>query len=272
MKQSQKHLTRWCALSLVLTLLALTQLAQEAIAQSLPPRNMRLFADKNTSTQAPTVSAREIFRSAYLNRYTWDEKFPGYTAGVKIKQGNEEHNGSIRVKPDLSVEVTGINSAQARQAVEGQLRMVAIHRRRIPFEVAHKNHTYELGKTDNTGVVEIFEKGESTDAHYKVSKNQITQVNRTLGDTFVTVNLLDSLVTPKGYLATRYRTIFRQPQTKEVLGEQESEDTYQQIGDYYLLKRQVIRDFQKGQQTSTLIEFNNIQLLPKSTSNTRKEV
>ncbi|MCX7594147.1 MAG: DUF3386 domain-containing protein [Fischerella sp.] len=261
MKQPQKHLTWQFVLSIVLTVATLTQLAQAVMAQNQSSRSIILLTEKTGSPDTSAVSAREIFQAAYHNRYTWDEKFPGYTAEVKIKQGNQEYNGYIRVKPDLNVEVTGINSEDARQTVEGQLRMIIVHRRRVPFEVAHKNHTYELGATDNTGAVEIFEKGESTDARYRVSKNQITQVNRTLGKTSVTVNLLDSLVTPSGYLATRYRTIFRNPQTKEVLGEQEFSDTYNQIGNYYLLKNQTIRDFQKERLTTTFIDFHNIQLL-----------
>jgi hypothetical protein len=258
MKKLQKYLGWRSVLSMALTLITLIQLSQQAIAQG-----NTILADKTSQTY-PAVLAREVFRLAYLNRYTWDKNFPGYTATVKIKQGNEEHNGYIKIKPDLSVEVTGINSADARQTVEEQLQTIVVHRRRIPFEVAHKNHTYTMGKTDDTGAVEILEKGDSSDARYKVYNSQITQVNRILGDTSVTVNLLDSVVTPKGYIATRYRTIFRQPQTAEILGEREFEDTYQQVGDYYLLKRQVIRDFPKKEpQTTTFIDFNNIELLPK---------
>lgn len=216
-----------------------------------------------SSTDNSAGSARDIFRAAYENRYTWNQQFPGYSALVELRQGNEDYKGYIRINSDLSVEVTGIDKEDARQTVENQLRMIIIHRRRVSFEVAHKNHTYQFGATDKTGAVEIFEKGDTT-AHYKVFHQQLTQVNRILGQTAVTVNLLDSLVTKEGYLATHYRTIFRQPQNAQVLGEQESEDTYKKVGSYYLLKHQVIRDFEQGQQTTTEINFTDIQLLPKS--------
>ena len=216
---------------------------------------------KNTSsTETPTGSAREVFRTAYENRYTWNKQFPGYTATVEFKQGKENNRGHVRINPDLSVEVSGVNSEDARQ-IDSQLRMIIVHRRQVPFEVAHKNQTYQFGATDKTGAVEIFEQGDTTDSHYKVFHQQLTQVNRTLGQMAVTVNLLDSLVTPEGYLATRYRTIFRQPETAQVLGEQESQDTYNKVGGYYLLTRQVIHDFESGKQTAVEIDFTDIKLL-----------
>lgn len=157
----------------------------------------------------PSISARELFRSAYENRYTWDLQFPGYTAVVELKHGQESYKGRIRVNPDMSVEVTNINEEDARQAVEDQVRMSNIHRRRIPFEVAHKNSTFKLGTTDTTGAVEIFEQyADKTEAHYKVFKQQLMQVNRVLGQTAVIVNVLNSEVTPEDYLATHYRTTF----------------------------------------------------------------
>lgn len=90
---------------------------------------------------------------------------------------------------------------------------------------------------------------------------QFIQVNRILGKTAVTVNLLDSLITPEGYLATRYETVYRQPQTQQVLGEEQTEDTYKKIGNYYLLTSQVIHNFEPGKQTTTQINFPKIKLL-----------
>ena len=34
------------------------------------------------------VSARDLFRTAYENRYTWDSSFPGYTADVTFTSGD----------------------------------------------------------------------------------------------------------------------------------------------------------------------------------------
>jgi Protein of unknown function (DUF3386) len=97
------------------------------------------------------VSATELFRAAYENRYTWDKSFPGYTADVVLTQGSEKFTGTIQVNPNLSATVNGIDNVEANKSIEGQLREVAIHRIRRTFEETHSKNTFEYGDTDETG-------------------------------------------------------------------------------------------------------------------------
>ena len=258
MKLRLKYLFLWC-FCITVTLASL--MGTQAIAHPIHNTNVVLLSEKTTNSLTPTISASELFRHTYENRYTWNPQFPGYMATVELKQGKENYKGHIRVNSDMGVEVTGIDKKDARQTVENQLRMLIIHRRQVPFEVAHKNSTFRLGTTDKNGAVEIFEMQDQKESHYKVFHNQLVQVNRLLGQTAVTVDTLNSDVTPQGYLATRYRTTFRQPQTEQILGKEELEDTYKKIGGYYVLTHQVIEDFQQGQQTTTELNFPDIQLL-----------
>ncbi len=255
MKERLKRQIKWWCVCIIVTLASLN-LGAQAIAEPV------LLSEKIGSS-SPVTSASELFRDVYQKRYTWDSQFPGYTAAIDLKDGKKNYKGSVRVNPDMSVQVTGIEKEDARQVVENQVRMLIIHRQRIPFEVAHKNSTFEFGNTDKTGAVEIFERQvNQPESHYKVLDQQLVQVNRLLGKTAVTVDTLNSQVTPEGYLATRYRSTFFSPQTKEVVGVEESEDTYKKVGGYYLPSRQIIQDFEQGQLTQTA-EFNytNIQLL-----------
>ncbi|MBW4637858.1 MAG: DUF3386 domain-containing protein [Gloeocapsa sp. UFS-A4-WI-NPMV-4B04] len=225
-------------------------------AQAVDLTDVVLISEKTDLTSA--ISAHNLFRAAYQNRYTWDSQFPGYTATVEIRQGEDKYQGRIRLNPDLSVEVTGIDDQNARQAVENQLAMIAIHRRQVPFEVAHKNSTFKLGATDKIGAVKIFQQAENTKANFKVLRQQILQVNRNLGPHSVTVDTLDTELTPEGYLATHYRTVFRNPQLKEVVGEMESKDTYKKIGGYYVLTRQIINMSEQGKRSTIELNFSDI--------------
>lgn len=170
--------------------------------------------NKSDRPSISAISARNLFRSAYQNRYTWDSQFPGYTATVEIRHGEDNYQGRIRLNPDLSVEVTRIDDQNARQAVENQLAMIAIHRRQVPFEVAHKNSTFKLGATDKIGAVEIFQQAENTKANFKVLRQQILQVNRNLGSHSVTVDTLDTELTPEGYLVQLQETFFASGSSK----------------------------------------------------------
>ncbi len=55
---------------------------------------------------AEQQSARDLFRAAYENRYTWDKNFPGYTADVQLHQNGEVYTGKIRINSDLSFDVS----------------------------------------------------------------------------------------------------------------------------------------------------------------------
>lgn len=206
-------------------------------------------------------NARELFRAAYENRYTWDENFPGYSADVQLKQGNEVYNGKIRINRDMSVEVTGIDDEQVQESVYTQLRDVVTHRKRSQFDQAHGKNEFNIGKSDETGAVEILVKGDAMGSNYKVRGTEICQVSRVMGRMAFVIDTQESLDTGNGYVSTRYDVVFRNPQTDEVVRVMNFNDTFQQIGDYYVMVNQVIRSYENGERTTTEFNFSNVKLL-----------
>lgn len=235
-------------------------LGHHTSAQPLHLTNIVQLPETTTDSATSNASAQEIFRRSYENRYTWGSQFPGYTAVVEVIQGKKNHRGRIQVNPDLSVEVSGIDNEEARKKVEYRLRMLNIHRQSIPFETAHQNSTFTFGTKDKNGSVEIIEKGK-TNASYKILNQRVIQVNRSIGPHAFTVDTLDFQVTPEGYIATRYRATAFQPQTKQILGEEVSEDSYTKIGNYYLPNRQAVQTTEAGEQYKVELNFTNFQLL-----------
>ena len=207
------------------------------------------------------TNARELFRAAYENRYTWDENFPGYSADVQLKQGNEVYNGKIRINRDMSVEVTGIDDEQVQESVYTQLRDVVTHRKRSQFDQAHGKNEFNLGKSDETGAVEILVKGDAMGSNYKIRGTEICQVSRVMGRMAFVIDTQESLDTGNGYVSTRYDVVFRNPQTDEVIRVMNFNDTFQQISDYYVMVNQVIRAYENGERTTTEFNFSNVKLL-----------
>ena len=119
------------------------------------------------------TSARELFRAAYENRYTWDENFPGYSADVQLKQGDEVYTGKVQINRDLSVEVTGIEDEQVQEGIYTQLRDVVTHRKRSQFDSAHGKNEFNVGETDESGVTQILVKDSCDFIRLWVTKNSI---------------------------------------------------------------------------------------------------
>jgi len=257
-RQPIKRRILLCGISFLLIITSLTLgLPNTAQAQSIP---------HSSSTQIAAVSASDAFKAAYENRYTWDDKFPGYSAEVSVNEQGELDQGIVRVQPDLSVEVVNIDREDVRQLIANQLKMEVIHRRRSSFEQMHDPNSFELEGTDESGALKIREVGDESKSHYKVKDQVITQVNRVLGDVAVTVDTLGIAKNPEGYVVTHFQTTFRDPQTGDVLQKLDVRDFHEKIGSYYLLTNRTIRNTTQGNPEDklvpdTLIRFNDVQPL-----------
>ena len=206
-------------------------------------------------------SARELFQAAYNNRYTWDENFPGYSADVEIKQGNEVYTGKVRINGDLSVEVSGFQDEKVHESIYNQMRDIVTHRKRTLFEKAHGKNEFSLGETDSTGAIAILVKGDAMGSNYKVRDTEICHVSRVMGPMAFTINTEESLNTGEGYVSSVYHAIFRHPKTGDLLAKREFEDTFEKVGNYYLMTRQMVHSIEEGGRTTTEFNFSNIKLL-----------
>jgi hypothetical protein len=208
-------------------------------------------------------SAQELFQAAYENRYTWEANFPGYTAAVTLTQGDETFTGTVKVNPNLSAEVMGIDNEDARNSIIGQLREVAIHRVRRTFAETHGKNTFSYGETDETGAVEILMGGKSEGDRYKLRNNEVCLVHRHIHGIVVTINTFSSHDTGAGYLSHRYDSVYADPATGAPKGGKTIfEDNYQKVGDFQLLRQRILEETVEGKVTKTEFNFTNMQLLP----------
>jgi hypothetical protein len=208
------------------------------------------------------MEARELLRSAYENRYTWDKNFPGYTADVTLRRGDEVYTGKVRVNSNLSVDVSGVDDEQAKQEIVGQLQEIAIHRVRRTFEETHGKNTFTLGETDKAGAVEILVGGKSEGDRYKVRNNEVCMVHRHIHGIVVTINTFSSHNTGEGYLSHRYDSVYHDPKTGEQKAPQtDFEDNYKKVGNYFILTQRIICSAEDEQAPVTEFSFSNVKLL-----------
>ncbi len=209
------------------------------------------------------VSARELFRSAYENRYTWDKSFPGYTSDVTFISGDTTYTAKAKVTADLKAEVMDIEDEAAAKAIHGQLWEVAIHRVRRGFEDTHGANTFSYGKNLEDGSVEILMGGKSEGDRYHLRDNEVSMVHRHIHGVVVTIHTFSSHDTGAGYLSHRYDSVYHDPKTGEQKGGKSVfEDSYEKVGDYMILsERKIKTETEKGTEEQTF-RFSNIQLLP----------
>ena len=207
-------------------------------------------------------TARDRFRAAYENRYTWDRDFPGYTTKLELKQGDEVYTADIKVNSDLTVEVMGIEDEKVAESVYNHMRDVITHRKRNTFENAHGKSTFTLGEEDASGAVEILVKGDSMGSNYKIRGTEICQVSRVMGPMAFVINTNDSLDTGEGYISTGYNAIFRDSKTNSLKAKREFDESYEKLGKYYVPKHQTIEAIDpEGDKITTEFIFSGTKLL-----------
>jgi hypothetical protein len=211
---------------------------------------------------ASQISAPELFRAAYENRYTWDRNFPGYTAQVSYRDGDRPYQGEVRVGADLKSSVSGIDDEAARKAIEGQLFEVAIHRIRRSFEETHGKNSFHFGKTDAEGRVEILMGGKAEGDRYQLKDNEVVMVHRHIHGVVVTIHTASSWKTGEGYLSHRYDSVYHDPSTgQQQGGHSDFTDEYEHVGNYWLLKRRLIRTQIEDHTNEQEFQFSHFQLL-----------
>ncbi|MEM9504851.1 MAG: DUF3386 domain-containing protein [Cyanobacteria bacterium P01_E01_bin.43] len=209
-----------------------------------------------------TLTAQDLFRAAYENRYTWDADFPGYGATVTLRGGGMMHRGQVQVNADFTFEVLNIADEAAQRQIKSQLWEITIHRVRHSFAETHGKNTFALGETDETGAVEILVSGAAMGNRYKVRDNTVCFVHRQIRDVVVNIHTFETLTTDRGYLSTGYRSVYLDPETGTNKGpETVFEDTFEEVGGYYLLTRRLIRTTDNDSPQVTEIEFSKVRLL-----------
>ncbi|MBD2663770.1 hypothetical protein B6N60_01339 [Richelia sinica FACHB-800] len=208
------------------------------------------------------VSAQELFRAAYENRYTWDQNFPGYTADITYKYDEKVLTAKVRLNPDFKAEVTEIDDEAAQKAIHSQAWEIGIHRIRRTFEQTHGENTFSYGNTDETGAVEILVGGKSAGDKYKVRNDVVTLVHRKIHNVVVTINTFSVHETQEGYLSHTYDSVYHDPATGiQKGGRSEFTDEYEKVGNYYILNRREIRTETEGKISVQEFIFSNIELL-----------
>lgn len=229
------------------------------LINSVSPSDAALLPDPQADT------ARTLLKTAYDSRYTWDKAFPGYQAEVAVRYQDTYVQGSVLLDANLQVATKNVIDKDIRQVIMAQLQMAATQLHPTTFDEMHGQYKLTLiSNEDNTA--EIKEAQDESSAQYIVKNQEIVQVNRNVGEFTVEIKTLDSLKTTVGYLQTHFQAIFRDAKTAELVEQDDIRDSYEKVGNYYLLaKREICRGNAEGWLSQlypdTTMRFSNFQLL-----------
>ncbi|MBD2151629.1 DUF3386 domain-containing protein [Pseudanabaena sp. FACHB-1277] len=190
---------------------------------------------------AERIDATSLFQAAYENRYTWDANFPGFTAKASITQNGKTHQADVSIAPNLKVTLANANSEEAEKAIHGQMQEIVIHRVHRKFADVHGKNEFSYGDADNTDEALIVVGGAASGDRYKVKDNIVSMVHRHIHGTVVTINVLSTFDTGKGYLPMDYDSTYAKPNDPSYISPvQHHHDDYAPFGDYFIMTARTV--------------------------------
>jgi hypothetical protein len=209
-------------------------------------------------------SAEAIFKAAYEKRYAWDKDFPGFTADVAVKYGNDYIQGSITLQSDLGFKTEKIIAQDISNLIASQVQMVTGQFDWQPFDVVHQGNTFKQLPADQPSVRLIEEKNENVTTVYRLEGDRVIQLNRNINDVALQLKATNFQKTPQGEIPSRFTITITEIATGKLIEQDEVRDTYEKIGNYYLLSKREVRTALEHPEKKRLpdysFRFTNLQL------------
>ena len=209
------------------------------------------------------INCKELFRSAYEKRYTWNNKFNGYEGKCFFSLNNDSFKGKFILGQNFKPEIHNIDDQKIVKSISSQLFEVCIHRVKREFHEIHAQNNFDLIKNSELGT-EMIVSGKNDGDKYRVKNECINKVYRKIHGIIIEIFVQEFLDTGSGFLSNRYTSQQIDPNTlKANTSKLEYEDRFAKIGpeDFWLLNSRSIKYFNKSQEEEQRFIFEDLKLL-----------
>ena len=199
------------------------------------------------------INCKEIFRTAYENRYTWKNDFKGYQGKCILITNKNKHKGNFLLGKDFKPHIQKIEDEKIIKSISSQLFEVCIHRVKREFESVHSENSFNLLKTSESGI-EMVVSGKNKGDKYRVKNDCINMVYRKIHGTIIEIFVEDFLDTGIGSLSKKYTSQQIDPNTLKAYSKKLAyEDEFINIGekDYWFLHTRTIKYLNQNQEEET---------------------
>ena len=176
------------------------------------------------------INCKEIFKTAYQNRYYWTDNFNGYKGRCKYSTNKEYHEGSFVIGKDFKPKIKDIDNSITVKSISSQLFEVSIHRVKREFGDVHSKNNFNLIKHTKEGV-EMIVSGKNEGDKYRVKNNCINMVYRKIHGFIIEIFVQEFFDTGTGILSKKYTSQQLDPNTLEAHSPKlDYEDNFIKVG------------------------------------------
>ncbi len=148
-------------------------------------------------------NCKEIFKEAYKNRYTWPNKFTGYSGKCIFAENEKSIEGEFVLDSNFKPKILNISDNNIVKGISSQLFEVAIHRVKREFSEVHKNNNFKFIEELDKGIkIEVSGKNEGD--KYIVKDKKINMVFRKIHGFIIEIFVKEFIDTGDGFLSKKY--------------------------------------------------------------------
>ena len=196
------------------------------------------------------LNCKELFKSAYEHRYTWNNSFTGYEGKCLFSVNNNSYEGKFILGKNFKPEIRNIDDEKIVKSISSQLFEVCIHRVKRDFNEIHSKNYFNLIKESENGI-EMKVSGKNEGDKYRVKNNCINMVYRKIHGIIIEIFVQEFFDTGNGFLSKKYTSQKIDPNSmKPNTLKLEYEDKFINVGskDIWILNSRFIKYFNKSQE------------------------
>jgi len=149
------------------------------------------------------LNCNEIFKNAYLSRYSWPTTFNGYSGRCIFIENEKTFEGEFNLDNKFKPQIKNISDNNVLKNITSQLFEVAIHRVKREFSEVHKNNNFKyLAESEKGLLIKVLGKNEGD--KYRVKENKINMVFRKIHGVIIEIFVDEFIDTGNGFLSTKY--------------------------------------------------------------------
>ena len=202
------------------------------------------------------LNCKEIFKEAYENRYTWPNKFNGYSGKCIFVENGKSIEGEFILDSNFKPKITNISDKNIVKGISSQLFEVCIHRVKREFSEVHKNNNFKfIGESEKGMKVEVL--GKNQGDKYIIKDKKINMVFRKIHGVVIEIFVQEFIDTGDGFLSNKYSSQQLDVETFEPKSEiLEYEDNFVNLGidNIWVLESRIIK-FQDDNDNSKEIKY-----------------
>ncbi|NOT58872.1 MAG: DUF3386 family protein [Acidobacteria bacterium] len=212
-----------------------------------------------TKKSAPENSkARALFRKAHESQYTWDKKFPGFTAEFSYsRDSGAAVTGKLRVTRAYRIEIECAD-ATVKAATHAELSQFVSYRQAKPFDELYATAQIGFGDINDLTTEIIVSDDTATGSSFLLRDREILRISRSYGRVRF-VNQVTSLKTDdQRFIANQAELTFYSNETGTLVGQTKYTDRYDKIGTYWLPLERHKEEFAKGKASQAALVLRDV--------------